>query len=295
MTLLKRSANTIPAGRPSKKAKVPDEPSSAPPEGQGENWTCRECGNENWPRRSTCNRCKAPGPWTCPGCNNLNFQSRNVCNRKSCSMPRPGFNMMMPGMMMPQAMMGSMMMQAGPNPPGSWICKKCANVNWPLRTSCKKCDISRDEGDPAYLQMCAATGENPAGSWLCSGCQNVNWPKRTSCKKCSLPREQVDAGDPPPTSKPLRARSNVPFPNFAPRPQVNQFQGRNSKSLSAHPTGSWSCSSCENVNWPQRTTCKKCGISKEEGDASWTCESCGNLNWPLRTACNKCKEPKPGP
>jgi len=285
---MKRKANF--GGVLPSKVQVTSEPPSTPPEGQGENWTCKECGNENWPRRTTCNRCKAPGPWTCPACSNKNFQGRDFCNRKRCNQPRPGLQpMMMPGMMMPQPMMSPMMMQAGgSNPPGSWQCSKCQNINWPKRTTCKKCEIPRDQGDPAYLKMCAATGENPAGSWVCTQCENVNWPKRTTCKKCGTSREQVDGGAPPPSSKPPRA-NGIGVPSHQGRPILGTVQP------GAHPAGSWSCSSCNNVNWPMRTTCKKCGISKDEGDASWTCPSCGNVNWPLRTTCNNksCLAPKP--
>lgn len=276
---------------------------AGPPEGQGEQWTCKECQNVNWPLRSSCKRCNAPGPWTCPVCDNRNFQGRMECNRKSCRQPRPG------------ALGAS-------DPPGSWSCKGCQNMNWPLRTKCKKCEMPREEGDLNYHGFCAASGQNPPGSWICTGCQNTNWPLRTSCKKCSASREFVDGGAPPPPtlSSNLQAfqRSNVPAAAMLPSSfNSNTGGGQN-------PPGSWICSGCQNVNWPLRTSCKKCSASRElvDSDASlhssnpqafqrssvraaapmpsnavhppgsWTCNSCGNTNWPLRTQCKKCAAPK---
>lgn len=212
------------------------------------------------------------------------------------------------------------------DPPGSWSCKGCQNMNWPLRTKCKKCEMPREEGDQNYHGFCAASGQNPPGSWICTGCQNVNWPLRTSCKKCSTSRELVDGGTPPQSSN-LQAfqRSSVPVATLQPGSfNSNGGGGQN-------PPGSWICTGCENVNWPLRTSCKKCSASRElvdggaplnsshlqafqrpgvtaampvpssfNGNAgggvhppgSWNCNSCGNTNWPLRTQCKKCAAPK---
>merc|ERR1719272_2429293 len=68
------------------------------------------------------------------------------------------------------------------------------------------------------------------------------------------------------------------------------------------PPGSWMCMSCNNVNYPDRTTCngKACGQPREAVDGgyvasanaktappgSWVCPGCSNVNWPTRTACN---------
>lgn len=274
-------------------------------------WICpvASCGNENWPLRTFCNKCKAPkpGPWDCPTCGNHNFEKRTFCNKKSCGRPRPGAPsglMSQMGMMMP---MNPMMMQQpmmGQNPPGSWICRGCKNVNWPLRTSCKKCEMSREEGDPQYLTHCAATGENPPGSWVCIGCQNVNWPKRTTCKKCEAPRETHDGGAPETNSPPAgkgKGKGNMTKSDM-PQNFVHNVVGN-------HPPGSWTCSACQNVNWPLRTSCKMCNMEKDVSvdsgggkgggksnpEGSWTCEVCGNCNWPMRTVCNKkdCQAPRP--
>jgi len=35
--------------------------------------------------------------------------------------------------------------------------------------------------------------------------------------------------------------------------------------LGAHPPGSWSCYSCQNVNWPRRTLCNKCKAPRPVG------------------------------
>jgi len=83
-----------------------------------------------------------------------------------------------------------------------------------------------------------------------------------------------------------------------------------SRQAGAVPDGSWVCLSCQNTNFPQRTTCnaKNCGRQRHEVDGgppqaqavdirpqgrgsdppgSWGCHACGNVNWPQRTTCNK--------
>ena len=85
------------------------------------------------------------------------------------------------------------------------------------------------------------------------------------------------------------------------------------------PAGSWVCPSCNNVNWPLRTTCNRKGClqprpgppigsvplqqeqlrqqqqHQQAPEGSWTCLACNNVNWPLRTVCNNrlCKQPRP--
>eukprot|EP00931_Biecheleriopsis_adriatica_P069494 TRINITY_DN43330_c0_g1_i1.p1 TRINITY_DN43330_c0_g1~~TRINITY_DN43330_c0_g1_i1.p1 ORF type:complete len:260 (+),score=50.23 TRINITY_DN43330_c0_g1_i1:84-782(+) len=222
----------------------------AAPEGQGENWICKQCGNENWPLRTVCNKkeCRAPGPWTCGSCGNKNFQGRMVCNRKSCGLPRPaapgemvmsmqpmgGGCMAMPPRMGMQQMggwvqpmsvtnmqpMGVQAANLAGHPEGSWSCKECSNVNWPLRTVCKKC--------------------NALGPWTCPACGNKNFQGRAVCnrKTCGLPRPENASNQP--------------------------AAGGKGGGPQSHPEGSWECPACGNVNWPMRTTCnkKECGQPK---------------------------------
>jgi len=295
---------------------------TAPPEGQGETWECKACGNVNWPLRTTCNRkgCGALGPWTCSACSNQNFQGRAVCNRKGCAQPHPGganhaaaFSPVAfaggKGAKGAAGMQGLISGGAGA-PPGSWCCPGCNNVNWPLRTTCnnKTCGLPRAAAEQAVPGA-------PAGSWTCKGCQNVNWPLRSTCnnKSCGLPRDQADGGPP--------ARAAVTFGRVIPpaASPAGSWAGR--AAPGGDPAGSWVCTVCGNTNWPLRTTCnqKNCGLPRDQVDGgpapaaaapaisaangagaaapegSWGCPSCGNVNWPLRSVCNKkgCGLPRP--
>merc|ERR1712118_523762 len=142
--------------------------------------------------------------------------------------------------------------------------------------------MPREQADMGVLHSTNG-GEHPAGSWKCLGCENVNWPKRTTCKKCELSREHADGG-PPPSSMlhaPARPMSfggcGNTYGALTLGPPPAQSNGK-------HPAGSWVCSGCENVNWPMRTTCKKCELPREQADGgsptekppegSWTCPSC---------------------
>lgn len=270
-------------------------------------WTCASCGNFNYGGRAVCNMrtCGAPKTleaWTCPGCGNENHTNRPFCNMRSCGMAKPGLRSQdilaaaqhakgggLPGgavagvplqmhvpMQVP-ARVPAMQGGAGAQP-GSWSCGLCGNVNWPARTVCNgkngTCGLPRPSAAAAaphaphvtQMQMPAAhqmprahqmphmmpspDGSNPPGSWQCVACGNMNWPTRTSCngKKsgavCGIPRS-----------------SNAPsvvMPAAMPAPMQQQGE---------IPEGSWVCSLCQNVNWPQRTSCNKrsCGAPRTFG------------------------------
>ncbi|MQM17264.1 hypothetical protein Taro_050232 [Colocasia esculenta] len=67
--------------------------------------------------------------WTCPNCGNNNFSFRTVCNMRKCNTPRPGS----------QASKLDDSKSAKPKmPEGSWKCEKCNNINYPFRTKCNR-------------------------------------------------------------------------------------------------------------------------------------------------------------
>lgn len=86
----------------------------------------------------------------------------------------------------------------------------------------------------------------PAGSWLCF-CGNVNYPTRTNCnrKTCLAPKGTTREG---------AGVGGAPAPGAAAQRRED-------------PEGSWTCPKCQNVNWPQRTSCNKrsCGAARPEG------------------------------
>merc|ERR1711971_970650 len=96
----------------------------------------------------------------------------------------------------------------------NWICPKCQNVNWPLRTVCntKGCNTRRPDGgsnggirqQPQFPYLSSAplirqrpqfsgivtntigltsvfNKTSPPGSWKCPSCDNLNWPHRKIC------------------------------------------------------------------------------------------------------------------
>lgn len=295
---MKRAGAFMLGGAPSGKVpKPPDQQSQGPKPEQGECWTCRDCGNENWPLRSTCNKrgCGAPGPWTCPACQNKNFQGRDTCNRRTCGQPRPGAASgcgkggCKGGMGMPQgAQLHQMSMLSG------------VDVQTLQKIMAIQAGMGVMPGGPAAT----AASSPPAGSWACSGCGNINWPLRSSCnnKQCQMPRSQADQ----------------PMPAITVGGGGGKGGGGKGETP---PDGSWVCAGCKNVNWPLRSTCNKkgCGLAREQADigppdptpgimaggqpggqqgeppeGAWACLACNNVNWPLRTTCNKrgCGQPR---
>merc|ERR1712125_118794 len=82
---------------------------------------------------------------------------------------------------------------------------------------------------------------HPEGSWVCVACENINFPDKTSCNKrsCGKPRAEVDGG---------------PAPSVASQPPQSMPKG-NGRGGGGAPEGSWNCTECGNLNFPQRTTC----------------------------------------
>jgi hypothetical protein len=81
-----------------------------------------------------------------------------------------------------------------------------------------------------------------------------------------------------------------------------------------HP-GDWVCMKCSNNNFARRSSCNKCGVSKEFGSVApsvggptqqsrgpgldkrpgdWECPQCANNNFARRSTCNKCDCARPG-
>lgn len=179
-------------------------------------WKCPKCDNFNYGGRRVCNmrKCATPKPiepWTCPSCGNDNHANRPFCNMRSCGLAKPGLSAKdivktsglrgdIPGfsgacrpvnqmqqmqqmqMFFPGGLMGAMMQHGGNNPPGSWACTTCGNINWPTRSVCN--------GKKGQCGLPRGAAPAPEGAWICSICQNVNWPERTHCNKrsCGAPR-----------------------------------------------------------------------------------------------------------
>jgi len=182
----------------------------------------------------------------------------------------------------------------GEHPEGSWACPVCANINWPKRTECNKCNVPRRGQVPSLAGSAHDLGGAQPGSWICPNCANLNWPMRTVCNKpgCQTPK---------------------PAAGLDHYLQLSSYGGLGVGGLGlglgvggGAPPGSWNCPSCGNVNWPKRTQCNKpgCGTPKPgfnpddrlsgHPDGSWICPSCANVNWPQRTSCKKCQAGRPG-
>lgn len=148
------------------------------------------------------------------------------------------------------------------NPPGSWSCSQCGNVNWPTRSTCNGkrggalCALAREQCEGPRE---GAKNGPPPGSWLCASCGNVNWPIRTTCngKNCSRTRDEVDGGAPIPPMVIATPTMALPVP---PPSHLSQLPAQ----LPCAPDGAWICHVCQNVNWPTRTHCNRrtCGAQR---------------------------------
>jgi len=136
-------------------------------------WHCPKCGNLNYDRREQCNMRDCdfekkdlddyssgmgmggylpgganigprgpeprPGDWDCPRCQNINFSHRNRCNGKTsgvaCNLRKPEFDKFSVAFLRNKEM----------RQPGDWACFRCGNINFPIRDTCNKCEISKED------------------------------------------------------------------------------------------------------------------------------------------------------
>ncbi|KAK1419959.1 hypothetical protein QVD17_29419 [Tagetes erecta] len=93
---------------------------------------------------------KGDNDWTCPNCGNNNFSFRTVCNMRKCNTPKPE----------PQA--GKSGYSFKPDTPdGSWKCDQCNNINYPFRTKCNRQNCGAEKPSDSQKPLPeAATEEN---------------------------------------------------------------------------------------------------------------------------------------
>lgn len=194
-----------------------------------------------------------------------------------------------------------------------WACPKCGNLNYPGRLVCnmRRCQAPRpgaSAGNPFV------PGGSSDEAWTCVNCGNENYQGRLFCnmRKCGHARPGLTAADVARhTAVGGGLASTTPAANLAAL----------TRNVQTVPPGSWKCIVCNNVNYPQRTTCNgqqgQCGLprpamdSKAMGAAtasngtvpsvsaappngaggqtpagSWVCLACKNVNYPARTSCN---------
>lgn len=191
-----------------------------------------------------------------------------------------------------------------------WVCPQCGNLNYAGRRVCnmRTCQTPR----PGTNTGNSGVGGSSDEGWTCVNCGNENYAGRLFCnmRKCGHARPGLTAAD-------VARHTAVGCPSAAPAATFAAF----AQNIQTVPPGSWKCIVCNNVNYPQRTTCNgqqgKCGLprptmdSKAMGGAatassgavtspsvapsngaretpagSWVCLACKNVNYPARTSCN---------
>eukprot|EP00116_Pleurobrachia_bachei_P002512 sb/3462774/ len=235
----------------------------------------------------------------------------------------------------------------------NWTCFNCDNLNFPLRTQCNKCKMSKAEAlSPETRSGRIANGD---AQWRCGSCGNNNYHFRLECNKCGSgrpprtgtggtggfvsdsygygfdgsfnaasggneyynsagggggnsyqnfhPAIQQYSNNKPPGNFP----NNSSYSFYGPGGPTSGgtgggggFSAQNNVAGSfcsaqqpvvqpGEPTCSWICAGCENVNWPKRSRCNKCGKDKSSQTPNWVCGRCSHINHSFATECNSCK------
>lgn len=252
-------------------------------------WICTSCNNVNFPDRAICNGRRGmcglprhstdafqacpgvpqqltmrhmsaesvrgdgsppPGSWVCLSCRNVNFPSRVLCNGRTCGKPREevdGGPPTMPGTspgVSPRLPRGGgfEMLRLKDD-----VCQSVCGGS----TTMGSLTQAQVQGTLSSMIANAARSEGlgaatfPEGSWVCLACDNVNFPTRVECngRGCGCPRSEIDGG--PPNDTHVRKM-------FGGTGQVSQ-----ATVTGTPPPGSWTCPSCQNVNYPSRTQCNR--------------------------------------
>ncbi|WOL17215.1 ranBP2-type zinc finger protein [Canna indica] len=89
--------------------------------------------------------------WTCPNCGNNNFGFRTVCNMRKCNTPRPGS----------QGSKSDNSKSSKPKmPEGSWKCEKCNNINYPFRTKCNRQNCGAEKPSQTNSQVLSSNEDD---------------------------------------------------------------------------------------------------------------------------------------
>ena len=189
----------------------------------------------------------------------------------------------------------------------NWTCYNCDNLNYPLRTQCNKCSMSKAEAiAPETHAGRLAAGDS---QWQCSACSNNNYHFRLHCNKCKAERPPRQAAAQlyhnggytnssytSTNSSFCTSNSSYPVQQYSTSYAAQQYAGGSvaaQQYTGAQDGGvSWICTGCENVNWPRRTACNKCGADKSAQSPNWLCSQCKHINYSFVTECSSCHVPQ---
>lgn len=208
------------------------------------------------PMQGAQNSDSPPGSWLCQ-CGNINYPTRTTCNRGVCGLPRHV------GMVKEIGGYGGGMGMGGTSGKGGMgMGNGYGNGYGGMGMGMGRgMGMGMGMGTGGGFGMGGMMGmpntrggvkkgvpdkSGPEGSWVCSSCGNINFPTRTTCNRgvCGKPREEVDAGPPPPEGG---GKGQNPF-----------------RQQAEIPDGAWTCEGCGNVNFPTRTVCNRrvCGLPR---------------------------------
>jgi ribosomal protein S27E len=148
--------------------------------------------------------------------------------------------------------------------PGTWRCiqENCGSVNPSRAVTCRRCGAAVGRPTSGSSPPTSGRRASRAGAWICpkGECRNVNFSFRDLCNRCGTTKP-----NPVPTTGTDSMSENAPSPPPAlwfPAQTLSRHSRKSTlKTRWSPPGGSWKCSreGCENINFPSRIMCHRCG------------------------------------
>jgi hypothetical protein len=128
---------------------------------------------------------------------------------------------------------------------GDWLCKNHPDwfLNFASNSTCKKCGSSKPGNSANTAPTPFSTPfQTPVqkGDWKCDGCHYNNFANNQFCKSCKLVKDSS---------------------HIQQRPDINPLTDTNPAPLKLRDTD-WFCPKCQDIQFENRVTCRKCGASK---------------------------------
>eukprot|EP00929_Paragymnodinium_shiwhaense_P052521 TRINITY_DN2630_c0_g1_i1.p1 TRINITY_DN2630_c0_g1~~TRINITY_DN2630_c0_g1_i1.p1 ORF type:complete len:343 (+),score=72.31 TRINITY_DN2630_c0_g1_i1:99-1127(+) len=275
-------------------------------------WKCRMCGNNNFAKRDTCNRCNAP--------------KEEAAGGGARAGRRPEFGGASGARAVKEMLHATISAAGGGGTSGTvkegdWFCPNCGDHNFQKNAGCRKCgtpkpyDTAPGRSSPyggggglGGMMVGGGGGERGGGGsgtamregdWVCVACTNVNFARRDSCNRCNAKRafQQPQVAQPQMMIPAFGGRGLVEQPPWERPALAGGFgrapAGRARVGGAVTPTinsaaGAYAMAAIASAMTSGMAAVAQREPKKDMRPGDWECRQCNNHNFAKRDSCNRC-------